>query len=115
MISGSAIVCTPYAIDVMHRLTPGIAHAQTIQRPTRGAPSGRIAEHRTRVAGKMLQTCPLRRKRWLFNTVQRDHGGHMALRSLGRPHSIPSDNDGVSQGWCASLRGLSSLYNVAHG
>src|SRR5438094_10647344 len=66
MISGSAIVCTPYAIDVMHRLTPGIAHAQTIQRPTRGAPSRRIAEHRTRVAGKMLQTCPLRRKRWLF-------------------------------------------------
>ena len=39
----------------------------------------------------------------------------MGLRSLGRLHSIPSDNDGVSQGWCTSLRGISSLYNVAHG
>ena len=63
----------------------------------------------------MLQTGLLRQKRWLLNTAQRGHRGPMALRSLGRLHSIPSDNDGLSQGWCASLRGLSSLYNVAHG
>jgi len=53
----------------MHRLTPEITRVQMIQRPTCGAPSGRMAEHRIRVAGKMLQTCPLRKKRWLFNTA----------------------------------------------
>jgi len=64
----------------MHRLTPGIMRVQTIQRPTRGAPSGHIAEHHTRGAGTMLQTGLLRQKRWLLNTAQRGHRG---------PHGAP--------------------------
>jgi len=36
----------------------------------------------------------------------------MALRSPGRLHGILSDNDGVSQSWCASLRDLFSLYDT---
>jgi len=99
----------------MHRLTPGISRVHTIQRPTRGAPSGGIAEHRTRVVGKMLQTCPPRRKRWLLNTAQRGHGGPHDAPLSGLSPYISSDNDSLSQGWCASLRGLSSLYNGTYG
>src|SRR5205823_3272051 len=72
-----------------HRLTPGIARAQTIQRPTHGASPWSVSRSTIlRIAGTMLQTCPLRRKRLLFNTIQHGHGNVARESSRRKPFRL---------------------------